>query len=154
MMSGVPISSGWANHLSIHPSLYSSYSHLDHRASVSLRFFNLYTVGRTPWTGDQPVATPLSAHKHRINVTHRHPCLEWDSNPRPQCSNERRRFLSWTARPLWSALHLSTISITTRVAEHDRETDTAKRISTKQVQRYCTYSRCTLDGSGLSTIRV
>jgi hypothetical protein len=24
-------------------------------------------------------------HKHRINA-HRHPCLEWDSNPRPQCS--------------------------------------------------------------------
>jgi hypothetical protein len=29
------------------------------------RFFSLfifYTVGRTPWTGDQPVATPLSSH--------------------------------------------------------------------------------------------
>jgi hypothetical protein len=28
----------------------------------------------------------------------RHPCLEWDSNPRPQCSRVRA-----TARPLWSA---------------------------------------------------
>jgi hypothetical protein len=29
-------------------------------------FFNfliLYTVGRTPWTGDQPVARPLPAHR-------------------------------------------------------------------------------------------
>jgi hypothetical protein len=30
------------------------------------RFFSfliLYTVGRTPWTGDQPVARPLPAHR-------------------------------------------------------------------------------------------
>jgi hypothetical protein len=36
---------------------------LDYRASMkrfaSLQFHNLKTVGRTPWTGDQPVASPL-----------------------------------------------------------------------------------------------
>jgi hypothetical protein len=50
-------------------------------------FLILYTVGRTPWMGDQPVARPLPTH--RITQTqdkHRHPCLEWDSNPRFQCS--------------------------------------------------------------------
>jgi hypothetical protein len=26
-------------------------------------FLIIYTVGRTPWTGDQPVARPLSAHR-------------------------------------------------------------------------------------------
>jgi hypothetical protein len=31
-------------------------------------------------------------HKHRIKA-HRHPCLEWDSNPRSQCSRGRRRFM-------------------------------------------------------------
>jgi hypothetical protein len=31
-------------------------------------------------------------HKHRINA-HRHPCLEWDSNPWSQCSSRRRRFM-------------------------------------------------------------
>jgi hypothetical protein len=31
-------------------------------------------------------------HKHRRNA-HRHPCLEWDSNPRSQCSSGRRRFM-------------------------------------------------------------
>jgi hypothetical protein len=31
-------------------------------------------------------------HKHRINVR-KHQCLEWDSNPRPQCSSGRRRFM-------------------------------------------------------------
>jgi hypothetical protein len=31
-------------------------------------------------------------HNHRINA-HRHPCLEWDSIPRPQCSRGRRRFM-------------------------------------------------------------
>jgi hypothetical protein len=40
------------------------------------RFFSsliLYTVGRTPWTGDQAVARPLPSH--------RQPYLEWDSIP-------------------------------------------------------------------------
>jgi hypothetical protein len=26
-------------------------------------FFIFYTVGRTPWTGDQPVARPLPTHR-------------------------------------------------------------------------------------------
>jgi hypothetical protein len=34
----------------------------------SLQFLDLQTVGRTPWTGDQPA-------EHRINE-YRHPCLE------------------------------------------------------------------------------
>jgi hypothetical protein len=40
------------------------------------------TVGRTPWTGDQLVAI----HRHTKKLTHntiaKHPCQEWDSNPR------------------------------------------------------------------------
>jgi hypothetical protein len=28
-----------------------------------LQFLDLYTVGRTPWTGDQPVARPLPTHR-------------------------------------------------------------------------------------------
>jgi hypothetical protein len=35
-------------------------------------FFPIYTIGRTPWTGDRPVARPLylntGQHKHRINI--------------------------------------------------------------------------------------
>jgi hypothetical protein len=27
------------------------------------QFLNLYTVGRTPWTGDQPVARPLPTQR-------------------------------------------------------------------------------------------
>jgi hypothetical protein len=57
------------------------------------RFFSfliLYTVGKTPWTGNQPVARPLPIH--RTNA-HRHPCLQWDSNPRSLCSSERRQFM-------------------------------------------------------------
>jgi hypothetical protein len=52
------------------------------------RFVTLHRVGKTPWTGDQPVARPLPTQRiaqHRINE-HRHPCLEQDLNPRPQCS--------------------------------------------------------------------
>jgi hypothetical protein len=30
---------------------------------VSFQFLNLKKVGRTPWTGDQPVARPLPTHR-------------------------------------------------------------------------------------------
>jgi hypothetical protein len=58
-------------------SLFNFAPTLELRASVklfvSLQFLNPKTVGRTPWTGDQPIARPLPTH--RINA-HRHPCLE------------------------------------------------------------------------------
>jgi hypothetical protein len=72
-------------------------------ASFHFSFLILYTVGRIPWTSDQPVARPLPIHKHRINAE-RHPCLECDSNPRPQCSSKRRHCMPYNARPLWSVL--------------------------------------------------
>jgi hypothetical protein len=34
----------------------------------------------------------IEQHKHRINA-YTHPYLEWDSNPRSQCSCERRHFM-------------------------------------------------------------
>jgi hypothetical protein len=46
--------------------------------------------------GDQPVARPLTytqSNTNRINEHTRHICLEWDSNPRSQCSSERRQFM-------------------------------------------------------------
>jgi hypothetical protein len=53
------------------------------------QFLNLCTVGRTPWTGDQPVARPLPTHMitqtQNKRTQYRHPCLEWNSNPRPEC---------------------------------------------------------------------
>jgi hypothetical protein len=56
------------------------------------QFRNLYTVGRTPWTGDQSIGgrfVHTEQHKHRINA-HRRPCLEWDSDLRSQYSSGRR----------------------------------------------------------------
>jgi hypothetical protein len=61
-------------------------------------FFIVYTVGRTPW----PVARPLP--NQRQNKL-RHSYLEWDSNPRSQCSSERRQFMPYTVRPLKLALN-------------------------------------------------
>jgi hypothetical protein len=55
-----------------------------------LSFLILYTVDRTPWTGNLPVARPLPTH--RINA-HRHPCFGWDSSPRHQYSSGRRQFM-------------------------------------------------------------
>jgi hypothetical protein len=71
------------------------------------RFFSfliLYTVGRTPWTSDQPVARPIPTY--RTTETQNkcwQPCLEWDSNPRSHRSIEQRQFMPQTARPLRSA---------------------------------------------------
>jgi hypothetical protein len=70
-------------------------SHLEHGAYVkrfvSLQFLNPKTIGRTPWTGDQPVARPLPIQDNtNIDI---HPCLKWDSNPRSQCSSEIRQFM-------------------------------------------------------------
>jgi hypothetical protein len=61
------------------------------------RFFSfliLYTVGRTPSTGDQPVSRSLPTHTttqtQNKGTQYRHSCLEWDSNPRSQPSSGRR----------------------------------------------------------------
>jgi hypothetical protein len=61
---------------------------LEHRVDFSVSWS--FTDGRTPWTGEQLVARPL--HKHRTTQpqkkrthTHiKHPCREWDSNPRTE----------------------------------------------------------------------
>jgi hypothetical protein len=45
---------------------------------VSLQFLNPKTVGRSSWTGDQPIARPLPIQTQN---KHGHPCLEWDSKP-------------------------------------------------------------------------
>jgi hypothetical protein len=87
------------------PIYYSTVFLLD--LSHFFSFLILYTVGRTPWTGDQPVAMQLPTHRTtqtQNKRTHRHPCLEWDWNPWSVRSSKRRQFMPETARPLGSAL--------------------------------------------------
>jgi hypothetical protein len=52
--------------------------------SAAFFSFLIYTVGRTAWTGDQPVSRPLSIQGNTNTHTHKskYPCLEWDLNPR------------------------------------------------------------------------
>jgi hypothetical protein len=33
------------------------------------QFLNLYTIGRTPWTGDQPVTRPLPTHSKNADTS-------------------------------------------------------------------------------------
>jgi hypothetical protein len=54
-------------------------------------FLKFYTVGRTPWMADQPVARPIPIH--RTSQTQN----KWNSKPRSQCSSGRRRFVPWTS---------------------------------------------------------
>jgi hypothetical protein len=75
-------------YLSIYITIYGSTTLVDLGCFFSLLI--LYTVGRTPWPGDQPVARPQSTRRRtQTQNKHRHPCLEWDSNPRSQCSSGR-----------------------------------------------------------------
>jgi hypothetical protein len=61
-----------------------------------LSFLIFYTVGRTPWMGDQPVARPLPTHRTtqtQNKRTHTHPCFKWDSNPWSQWLSGRRQLM-------------------------------------------------------------
>jgi hypothetical protein len=72
------------HHSFIHQRLYSPLL----GPSGIFSFVIIYTISRSPWTVNQPVTEPLPTHmtaQRRIN-THRHPCVEWDSNARPQRS--------------------------------------------------------------------
>jgi hypothetical protein len=63
--------------LSLSLSLSSVAPTLEHRISVKrfvlLQFLNPKTVGRTPWTGDQPIARPLPTQAQN---KHKHSCIE------------------------------------------------------------------------------
>jgi hypothetical protein len=59
-------------------------------------FIIFFTQSRSPWTSDQPVARPLPTERTtqtQNKSTHRHPWLEWDSNPRSQLWREPRQFM-------------------------------------------------------------
>jgi hypothetical protein len=71
------------------------------RILTSEIYESIRTFGRTPGMGDRPDARPLPTQD---NTTQKNadtlPCLEWDSNPRSQCSSGRRQYVPQTARPL------------------------------------------------------
>jgi hypothetical protein len=58
------------------------------------------TAGRTTW-GDELVARSLylytNTEKRTHNTNTKHPCPEWDSNPRSRRPGERRHFMPWLA---------------------------------------------------------
>jgi hypothetical protein len=75
-------------------SVYSSCSHLEHRASVkrfvSLQFLDLrYLVGLL----GQEISPSQGRYLTQTQNKHRLPRLEWESNPRSQRSSERRQFM-------------------------------------------------------------
>jgi hypothetical protein len=55
----------------------------------------LYKIYGTPWMGDLPIARPFiytGRHEHGRNADI-HPCLDWDSKPRPKCWRGRKRYV-------------------------------------------------------------
>jgi hypothetical protein len=72
--------------------VYSCCSHLEHRASVkrfvSLQFLNLrQSVGLLA----RLISPSQGSYLTQTQNKHRHPCLEWYSNPRSQRSIDRRQ---------------------------------------------------------------
>jgi hypothetical protein len=66
-------------------------------------FWNLWIYfwifGKTPWTGDRPVARPLPTQDSTTQKNaDTHPCFEQDSNARSQCSS------GWRPRGHWDRL--------------------------------------------------
>jgi hypothetical protein len=60
--------------------------------------FGSYTIGRTSWTSDGPVARPLPKYRAtQTQNTHthnnKHPCPKSDSNPRSRPQSEQRQFM-------------------------------------------------------------
>jgi hypothetical protein len=63
---------------------------------------DLFTIGRTPWASNQPVARSLpdSTNTEKRTHTHthtKHPYPKWDSNPRSQRPSEGRQLLDRVA---------------------------------------------------------
>jgi hypothetical protein len=56
---------------------------------TALKLRGLYFLLLSPWERQIQHDIYREQHKHGINAQ-KHPCLEWDSNPRPQCSSGRR----------------------------------------------------------------
>jgi hypothetical protein len=73
----------------------------EHKTSVqrfvSLQFVNPKTAGRTPWTGDQPVARPLPTQTQKIADIQ---ALTGIRTQRSEGWSERRQFMPLTGQPL------------------------------------------------------
>jgi hypothetical protein len=116
------------------------YSHLlDLGGLFSFLIFD--TVCRTPWTGDQPFAKPLSAHR-TTQTQNKYLCLKWDWNRRSQCLSGRRH----ERRPLWSAITThTTINFVTAMNRESQEQLTGPVLvcgrGMRPGSRYCCLNR-------------
>jgi hypothetical protein len=86
-------------HSSIHQWLYSLL--LGPGLFFSFVIFFTQTVGLLGRGISPSQSRYLHTDQNKQNKrTYKHPCLEWDSNPRSQRSSERRQFMPWTARQM------------------------------------------------------
>jgi hypothetical protein len=69
------------------------------------QFLNLYTVGRTPWRGINPVARPLPTHgtKQTQNKRRQTSMPRVGLEPTIPVLQRKKTVHALTARPLWSA---------------------------------------------------
>jgi hypothetical protein len=77
-----------------------------HRDNFTFTFYE--SIGHLVGLLERGIGPTQGLYLHRTTQTQRnadtHPCLEWDSNPRFQCSSGQRQYVTQTARPLGSAL--------------------------------------------------
>jgi hypothetical protein len=108
------------SYMSTHWNVFMTYL-IEHRDSFAMTIFHssirgfatllqfrnpFYTVGRTSWTGNEPVARPLPTH----GTTQIH-AVEWYLNYRSQRSSERKQFMPYTTWPPRSATFTFTLCI-------------------------------------------
>jgi hypothetical protein len=91
-------------------------------------FINLYTVGKTPWRRDQPVARPLPTHR-TTQTRYKRTQISMPRgvfSPRFHCSSRRRQFMPQTAWPLWSAARRHRLSKKTNSLQSTVPSNTPK----------------------------
>jgi hypothetical protein len=74
--------------------VYSCCPHLEHTASVK-RFvsFQFLNIIHSLWLHGRVISPSQGRYLTQTQNKHRHPYLEWDSNPRSQSSSERKEFM-------------------------------------------------------------
>jgi hypothetical protein len=80
------------------------------------QFLSLYTVSRPSWTGStHRKAATFTQNTTNTECTHRHSCVEWDSNPRSQCSSGKDdsclRLRDHCDRPTENLLYLICLNV-------------------------------------------
>jgi hypothetical protein len=91
-----------------------------------------------PWQLFFKFLDPIHRTKQTQKKRTQHPCLEWDSNPRPQSLRMRRQFIPYIALPLWSSNehYIYEVVVSTTLTGHNKDTTLAAATSSVKMRKW------------------